>query len=42
MFHVSDSIDIEKIKANMIDGMLTLTLPKHERVKPRDIPVEIV
>ena len=41
VFRVSDSIDVEKIKANMNDGLLTLTLPKHERVKPREIPVEI-
>ena len=40
VFRVSDSIDAEKIVAKMEDGVLTLTLPKHERVKPREIPIE--
>ena len=42
IFRVSESIDGGQIKAKMEDGVLTLTLPKHERVKPRDIPVETV
>ena len=42
IFRVSESIDGSQIKAKMEDGVLTLTLPKHERVKPRDIPVEKV
>ena len=41
VFRVSDTIDAEKIQANMVDGLLTLKLPKHERVKPREIPVEV-
>ena len=41
VFRVSDTIDAEKIQASMSEGVLTLTLPKHERVKPREIPVEV-
>ena len=41
VFRVSDSIDVNKIKAKIEDGVLTLTLPKHERVKPREIPIEV-
>ncbi len=41
VFKVSDSIEAEKISAKIEDGVLTVTLPKHERVKPKEIPVEI-
>jgi HSP20 family protein len=33
-------VDREKIKAEMRDGVLMLTLPKAERAKPRQIKVE--
>jgi HSP20 family protein len=41
VFKVSDSIDVDKIQAKMFDGILTLTLPKHERVKPKEIPITL-
>lgn len=39
-FNVLTEIDTEKIKANVKDGILTITLPKHERVKPKKISVQ--
>jgi len=42
VFKVSDSIETDKIKAKMEDGVLLLTLPKHERAKPREISIEVV
>lgn len=41
VFRVTDSIDVDTIKAEMADGVLTVRLPKHERIKPREIPIEI-
>jgi len=38
-FKISDSIDKEKIKARYDNGQLVLTLPKHEKVKPRKIDI---
>ena len=39
-FNISDSIDFEKIDAKMENGTMVLTLPKHERVKPRSIEIK--
>ncbi|MCA9514761.1 MAG: Hsp20/alpha crystallin family protein [Myxococcales bacterium] len=39
-FTVPDAVDVEKIKANLEDGVLTLHLPRHERTKPRRIHVK--
>jgi HSP20 family protein len=39
-FALGDTIDREKISAKLEDGVLTLTLPKREEVKPRKITVE--
>ena len=41
VFHITESLNIDQIAAKMIDGILTITLPKHERSKPRIIPIEI-
>ena len=41
VFRVTDSIDVDTIKAEMADGVLTVRLPKHERIKPREIPIEL-
>ena len=40
VFELDPAIDTGKISATMNQGILTLTLPKSERVKPRKITVE--
>jgi HSP20 family protein len=40
VFELNPAIDTGKISARMDQGILTLTLPKSERVKPRKISVE--
>ncbi|MFZ2955614.1 MAG: Hsp20/alpha crystallin family protein [Candidatus Ozemobacteraceae bacterium] len=40
-FELSESVDREKIGAAMVNGVLTVTLPKLEREKPRKITVNI-
>jgi HSP20 family molecular chaperone IbpA len=39
-FSVPQGIDINKVKANMNNGVLSLHLPKSEAVKPRQITVQ--
>lgn len=34
-------VDAEKIKASYNDGVLTVTLPKSEKAKPKQIPVSV-
>ena len=36
-FNLSDSVDSNKIDARFENGQLLVTLPKHERVKPKNI-----
>ena len=38
-FALPDKIDVEKITADLQDGVLTVNLPKAEEVKPRKITV---
>lgn len=40
-FQVSEQIDAGRINASYKDGVLTLRLPKLERVKPRKIAVQV-
>jgi len=39
VFELDPAIDTGKIAAKMEQGMLLLTLPKSERIKPRKITV---
>ncbi|PLX49745.1 MAG: heat-shock protein [Desulfobulbaceae bacterium] len=39
-FSVPQGIDINKVKANMTNGVLSLHLPKSDAVKPRQIEVQ--
>ena len=40
LFELDPAIDTAKVSARMEQGILTLTLPKSERVKPRKISVD--
>ena len=40
-FTVSDEIDSAKIAASLENGVLTLTLPKSEKAKPRQIEITV-
>ena len=40
-FQLPKSADAEKISANLKNGVLTVTLPKKEEAKPRQIPVSV-
>ena len=39
-FKISDTIDETKISAKFENGQLVVTLPKHDRVKPRTISIK--
>jgi HSP20 family protein len=39
-FQISDSIDDSRIEAKFENGQLTVHLPKHERVKPKNIEIK--
>jgi HSP20 family molecular chaperone IbpA len=40
-FELSDQVDQERISASLNHGVLKLYLPRAERAKPREIPVQI-
>ena len=39
-FALPNSIDADKIDAKYADGVLTVTIPKAEKARPREIPVK--
>jgi HSP20 family protein len=39
-FELSDQVDLEKISARLSNGVLMLQLPRAEKAKPRQIPVQ--
>ena len=39
-FSLSNVIDRDKVNARLENGVLTLALPKSERIKPREIKIE--
>ncbi len=39
-FQISDQVDVEKVKAKLENGVLELTLPKHEHAKVHKIKIE--
>lgn len=39
-FRIADTVDVTRIDAEYKDGVLLITLPKHERVKPRNINIK--
>ena len=39
-FKISESIDEQKTDAKLENGVLTVKLPKHERVKPKSIEIK--
>jgi HSP20 family protein len=41
VFRLPDSIDSERVSAGFENGVLTVTLPKAERAKSREIAVEV-
>jgi len=39
-FKISDSINESKVDAKLENGILTVKLPKHERIKPKTIEIK--
>ena len=40
-FDLPTTVQFDKIKANYKDGILKITLPKSEEVKPKEIPIAV-
>ena len=40
-FHLGDELDVEKIHADLSNGVLTVSLPKAEKAKPKKIAVTV-
>lgn len=41
VFSLPDFVNQEKIEANLVDGVLTVALPRREETKPRQIQVQV-
>ena len=39
-FNLADSVDVEKIEANLYNGELKVLMPKHDRLKPKKIEIK--
>ncbi len=39
-FKISDSVDESKVDAKLENGILSVKLPKHERIKPKTIEIK--
>ena len=40
-FALGDEVDVDGIEATMKDGVLRIALPKSERARPRQIPIQV-
>lgn len=40
-FHLPDNVKVDAIKAEHVDGVLTVTLPKAEESKPKNVTINI-
>jgi len=40
-FSLPSTVDPERIDASYTNGILTVTIPKAERARPREIPVKV-
>ncbi len=40
-FNLGDTFDIEEIEASVVDGVLTLSLPYLEEIKPKQVKVKV-
>ena len=40
-FTLDNTVDIEKISAKYVDGILQILLPKNERAKPRSVAIDV-
>jgi len=40
-FELPTAVQFDKVKASYKDGILKITLPKSEEVKPKEIPINI-
>jgi HSP20 family protein len=38
---LGDTLDTDRIKADYVDGVLTLRLPVAEKAKPRRVPIDV-